>query len=265
MASDFNGKAIAAQYRMLLEGRMALFANGVETDAKGRCPVRATDKRRGSKRAFLPGQSYKLGKVTLGANEIAMARERAAKNDVAKALANFITAKRQGRGVAAAAKQHSRALTRGIGSSAFGAAGAKKIIGPSPLYIVTRKPRRQALTEAQWEKANFKALSVEKASNAYSRQIVRSKEEIKRQREQHRAIGRFEDSPGRLRRSIEAVEVDRGAEIRWRVSAPATRRDGQGYAVYVEFPTYKTAAQPFMLPALKASKARMKRVLTDGK
>jgi HK97 gp10 family phage protein len=54
------------------------------------------------------------------------------------------------------------------------------------------------------------------------------------------------EEPGTLKRSIVAEQVtDAGPRITWRVAAKAR------YAKYVEFPTRRTRAQPFMLPAEK--------------
>lgn len=58
--------------------------------------------------------------------------------------------------------------------------------------------------------------------------------------------------PGRLRRSIQWDVDDEGNLLRRRVMATAP------YARYVEFPTSRTAAQPFLLPAMKQARGKFR-------
>ena len=76
-STAFDAKAIGAQYKMVLEARMSQSATTVESDARGRCPVRATDKRRGTKKLLVPGSAYKLGSVSITSQEFALAAKRA--------------------------------------------------------------------------------------------------------------------------------------------------------------------------------------------
>lgn len=59
---------------------------------------------------------------------------------------------------------------------------------------------------------------------------------------------------GRLRGSIGASQSGDGA----------VAYAGEDYAVYVEFGTYKTAAQPFLMPALSAAEGAVMSAVTGG-
>lgn len=218
-----------------LDTRMEIVASGIAADAAARCPVRKQrgDRRRGTRQAFLPKRQYTFGSVTLSTAEIARAAARVGRN------LQFSAAARQ---------------------EAYG----------KPLQIITRRPRRRALSQAEWERRARQRARLLKLAQAQSareaRQRTRALKKASSFQAQYgrhvEAIGRYEDSPGKLKRSIHVDNDSGGTQIRYAVRADATRQDGQSYAKYVEFPTYKTAAQPFMLPALKAGKGRMKGALT---
>lgn len=64
-------------------------------------------------------------------------------------------------------------------------------------------------------------------------------------------MAEYEDRPGRLKRSIIHNNTSEGNKVRFTIRAEAP------YARYVEFPTSRTAAQPFLLPALKNARGKM--------
>lgn len=59
---------------------------------------------------------------------------------------------------------------------------------------------------------------------------------------------------GRLRSSIGVSQSGNGAEV----------YAGEDYAIYVEFGTYKTAAQPFLMPALSAAEEAVLSAVEGG-
>lgn len=67
---------------------------------------------------------------------------------------------------------------------------------------------------------------------------------------------------GRLKASID-ISADSTAN-RLIIEADPVDDRGHHYARYVEFPTSRTAAQPFLLPALKNSKKHVRRVFEDA-
>ncbi len=221
-----------------LDERMNTFAGTVMADAQRRAPARKNGSRRkGTVRTFVPAGSYQFGSVKLTARQIGMAAARAGIN-----LGVSLSVKRK--------------IATAKGVTNFPAAGE--------LQVMTRRPNREhkAVRAFEGRGIGSQAKAMRDGSarigNGYMDIAVHSFKNRQAQKKQAalRKEARELGQGIHLKDSFTVTNESDGNHIRYSVSAEVR------HARFVEFPTSRTAAQPFLLPALMQGKTRMKRALT---
>lgn len=216
---DFDAEGLYRRVYEAVDTRLEAMGGEIVRDAKNRCPVR---KEKGDRR-----RGHRVvflpGQAYRFGNATLTARE-----------------------IAVAADR----LGINLGKSAR----ARQRAGKGELELVTRRPRRRIPVR---EKLNIRYSDPAKKVRKINIRYLTNKEQSKYDR-QVNAITSFEKTGGALRASIQVYRSSgNGTRITYTISAGDD--DQVDYARYVEFPTSRTAAQPFMLPALKSMQGRFQR------
>lgn len=207
-----------------LDDRLSDFADAMVDDARARAPIRKTTagRRRGKASSFTPGEGKKTKSYQFGRVSLTGAE------------------------ITAAAQR--------VGVPLFLSASIRRQKGKGELRIQERRPNRRE-KRSNYDVLVRRAYYKTTAGGDQVRNKLGNREAARTQRSRAKAeqavLG--EDArPGRLRRSITSENTTSGRVLRY------TIRAGAPYARYVEFPTSKTRAQPFLLPALKNARSRFK-------
>jgi len=210
---------VKADLHESLDDRLADFAELIEDDARARAPVRKTTP--GRRRGRLSAFSPEGRNQTYSFGRVTLSGE-----------------------------EITRAAQR-LGVPLFLSMSSRRKAGKGPLLIRERRPGRRIKRENTLVRRKvFKQLR-QYSDSKYKESIRRIAGGTGRVTK----AGRDEEDvrPGRLRRSIYS-ERSGGSSMQ----IIYTIRAGAPYARYVEFPTSRTAAQPFLLPALKNARSRLK-------